>query len=165
MNDPIALFITWPTHGTWLLGDDRGWVELTHGWQLPPSSRDLESLSRMKEDVCLFSTAECRIVEKQIVESCKHRRWTLHAISCRSNHMHLVIRAVNTSPKQIREALKDWTTRRLKELSDQNRDQWWAERGSVRWISDLDELKLAKDYVKSTKEFEKKPDSQPASTT
>lgn len=78
--------------------------------------------------------------------------------------MHLIIRAINTSPKQIREALKDWTTRRLKEHSDQNRDQWWAERGSVRWISDLDELKLAKQYVNSTKEFEKKTDSQSATT-
>jgi hypothetical protein len=64
--------------------------------------------------------------------------------------MHLVIRAVNTSPKQIRESLKDWTTRRLKEQSD--RDEWWAERGSVRWIADLDELKEAKQYVNSTRE-------------
>jgi REP element-mobilizing transposase RayT len=150
MNEPIALFITWPTHGTWLLGDDKGWVELTHGWKLPPPSRDLESMSRMKEDACLLSEAECRIVEKQVGESCKHRRWTLHAISCRSNHMHLVIRAVNTSPKQIRESLKDWTTRRLKEQSD--RDEWWAERGSIRWIADLDQLKEAKQYVNSNRE-------------
>jgi len=160
MNDPIALFITWPTFGTWLLGDERGWVELTHGWQLPPPSQDLESLSRMKEDAVILGDLECRIVEKQIVESCKHRRWTVHAISCRSNHMHLVIRAINTSPKQIREALKDWTTRRLKEKSDPNRDQWWAERGSVRWIVDLDSLKEAKQYVNSTRQFEKKADSE-----
>ncbi len=79
--------------------------------------------------------------------------------------MHLVIRAVNTSPKQIREALKDWTTRRLKEQSDSNRDQWWAERGSIRWISDPDELKLAKQYVNSTKEFEKKADGRSAMIT
>ena len=74
--------------------------------------------------------------------------------------MHLVIRAINTSPKQIREALKDWTTRRLKEKSDPNRDQWWAERGSVRWIADLDSLKEAKQYVNSTRHFEKKADSE-----
>jgi len=151
MNEPIALFITWPTYGTWLLGDDRGWVELTHGWQLPESSTDLEAMSRMNEDACMFGPAECQIVEKQVAESCKHRGWTLHAISCRSNHMHLVIRAVNTSPKQIREALKDWSTRRLKEKSDPNRDDWWAERGSVRWISDLDSLKVVKQYVNSTR--------------
>ncbi len=29
MRDPIAFFITWPTYGTWLPGDERGWVVYT----------------------------------------------------------------------------------------------------------------------------------------
>jgi hypothetical protein len=32
---PIAFFLTWSTYGTWLPGDDRGWVEYCHGFQLP----------------------------------------------------------------------------------------------------------------------------------
>jgi len=51
MGDPIAFFITWPTYGTWLPGDERGWVEFKHGWQLPKPSLELECKSRMTEDV------------------------------------------------------------------------------------------------------------------
>jgi hypothetical protein len=42
MSDPLAYFLTWVTYGTWLPGDDRGWVEYRHGWQLPdPKSGSL----------------------------------------------------------------------------------------------------------------------------
>jgi hypothetical protein len=27
MADPLAYFLTWTTYGTWLPGDERGWVE------------------------------------------------------------------------------------------------------------------------------------------
>lgn len=33
--DPVAFFIAWPTYGTWLPGDARGWNEYHHGWRLP----------------------------------------------------------------------------------------------------------------------------------
>jgi hypothetical protein len=32
---PLAYFITWGTYGTWLPGDQRGWVEYRRGWRLP----------------------------------------------------------------------------------------------------------------------------------
>ena len=35
LPEPLAYFLTWPTYGTWLPGDERGWVEYRHGWQLP----------------------------------------------------------------------------------------------------------------------------------
>jgi hypothetical protein len=47
-----------------------------------------------------------------------------------------VISAPGVHPKKIRADLKAWCTRRLKELSDATRDNWWADRGSIRWIFD-----------------------------
>ena len=32
-DDPLAFFITWTTYGTWLPGDDRGWVKWHQGHQ------------------------------------------------------------------------------------------------------------------------------------
>jgi hypothetical protein len=57
---PMALvyFLTWPTYGTWLPGDERGWVEYRHGWQLPDSIRKLEAEARMTEDACTLDTEE-----------------------------------------------------------------------------------------------------------
>jgi hypothetical protein len=27
MDEPLAYFLTWTTYGSWLPGDERGWVE------------------------------------------------------------------------------------------------------------------------------------------
>jgi REP element-mobilizing transposase RayT len=136
MDDPIAFFLTIATYGTWLPGDARGWVEYRHGWQLPDPVLELESRARMTEDACLLTADERAIVQKQVAETCQHRGWTLHAVNCRSNHMHAVISAPGVHPKKIRADLKAWCTRRLKELSDATRENWWADRGSIRWIFD-----------------------------
>ena len=133
-SDPIAYFITWPTYGTWLPGSEKGWVEYRDGWKLPQPRLELECASRMAEDACWLNKTERTIVENQILETCQHRQWKLHAASCRTNHAHIVVSAYETPPKKIRTDIKAWCTRRLKEKSNPNRERWWAERGSIRWI-------------------------------
>jgi len=147
MDDPIAFFLTWPTYGTWLPGDARGWVEFKHGWQLPDSSRELEAKTRMKEAACILESSARKVVETQITETCSVRGWTLHAVSCRSNHLHVVVGAQDANPKKIRVDLKAWCTRRLKEKIDPSRENWWAERGSIRWIFNEDSLESVVLYV------------------
>ncbi len=94
MIDPIAFFITWNTYGTWLPGDARGWVEYHHGWQLPAPALELECASRMTEDACRLTADQRSAVELQIAETCEHRGWHLHAVNCRSNHIHVVVTAI-----------------------------------------------------------------------
>lgn len=101
MTDPIAFFLTWPTYGTWLPGDCRGWVEYHHGWQLPDEPKRLQSAAKMTEDACHLTADARQIVEDQVAETCRYRRWVLHAVDCRSNHMHIVIGASETNPKKI----------------------------------------------------------------
>ena len=48
--------------------------------------------------------------------------------------MHIVIGAHDTDPRKIRRDIKAWCTRRLKEKFDPERENWWAERGSIRWV-------------------------------
>lgn len=147
MNEPIAYFLTWVTYGTWLPGDSRGWVEYREGWQLPDPIRELESAAKMTEDACLLTPQQQKHVEKQIEETCLYRGWHLHSVNCRSNHIHTVVSAHDTNPKKIRSDLKAWTARRLKENSSLNRDQWWAERGSIRFLYNDESLEAANYYV------------------
>jgi hypothetical protein len=135
MDDPIAYFLTWPTYGTWLPGDSRGWVEYRHGWQLPDPVRELEAAAKMTEDACRLSVEQREAVEEQVAETCAHRKWSLHAVNCRSNPMHLVVSASDRHPRKIRAELKAWATRRLKQQFDPHRENWWAERGSTRYAS------------------------------
>jgi REP element-mobilizing transposase RayT len=156
MDDPIGYFLTWNTYGTWLPGDARGWVEYRRGWQLPDPARELEAKARMTEDACRLSAKQRNVVERQIGETCQHRGWRLHAVNCRSNHVHVVVSASDTPPTKIRADLKAWATRCLKQHAhslayasgcDANRENWWAERGSIRFLYGEPSLEAAIVYV------------------
>ena len=152
MEDPIAFFLTVATYGTWLPGDARGWVEYHSGWQLSRPQLEIESRARMSEDACILSFSDRVNVEEQLVETCSHRGWILHTKNCRSNHMHVVVCAIDTSPAKVRQDLKAWCTRRLKATSQSSRANWWAERGSVRWVFTEEELERVIEYVNDSQD-------------
>jgi REP element-mobilizing transposase RayT len=153
MPDPLAYYLTWPTYGTWLPGDQRGWVKRGQGWQAPDPVRKLEAESRMAEDACRLDHEQRAIVEKTVAEHCQIRGWELYAVNCRSNHIHVVV-AANIKPEVVRSQLKAWCTRRLKDLERQRRhvcgvrENWWAERGSRICINDEDGLEAVIQYVR-----------------
>ena len=128
MSEPIAYFLTWSTYGTWLPGDRRGWVEYHQGWQLPDPILELECAARMSENACRLSSEQRAAVQQQIAETCQHRGWHLHAVNCRSNHLHVVVTASGVKPLKVRVDLKAWTTRCLKQQFDRGRENWWTEK-------------------------------------
>ena len=146
-GDPLRFFLTWVTYGTWLPGDARGWVEYHAGWQLPDPILELESHAHMTEDACRLNEDQRLAVEAQLAETCRHRRWSLHAANCRTNHVHVVVSVAGVHPKKIRTDLKAWATRCLKERFDATRENWWAERGSTRYLNDDHSLEAAVAYV------------------
>jgi REP element-mobilizing transposase RayT len=151
-GDPLGYFLTWVTYGTWLPGDSRGWVEYRHGWQLPDLIRELEARARMTEDACLLTPGQRRSVERQVAETCEHRGWMLHAVNCRSNHVYVVVSANVDNPKKVRTDLKAWATRALKKSSGQERENWWAERGSIRFLNNEESLQAAILYVRDAQD-------------
>jgi REP element-mobilizing transposase RayT len=154
-GDPIGYFLSWVTYGTWLPGDARGWVEYRAGWQLPDPIREREAKARMTEDACILTREQRRAVEAQIAETCAHRGWTLHVVNCRSNHVHVVVTSDVANPKKIRIDLKAWATRTLKEKFDGSRDNWWAERGSIRYLNSDDDLAAATLYVRDGQDIDR----------
>jgi REP element-mobilizing transposase RayT len=161
LPDALAYFLTWATYGTWLPGDERGWVEYRHGWQLPDLIRKLEAEALMTEDACVLNEVQREIVEATIAEHCRIRRWALHAVNCRTNHLHVVVTAPDHHPDVVREQFKAWCTRRLKEHARPDRPQtagtfprekWWAERGSRRYLGDQASLEAAILYVRDSQD-------------
>lgn len=102
----------------------------------------------MAEGVCILDIEQRQAVERQIAETCAHRGWTLHVVNCRSNHIHVVVTAAVKHPKNIRVDLKAWATRKLKKEFAPKRENWWAERGSIRWLNRDEELEAAVLYVR-----------------
>lgn len=89
----IAYFYTWTTYGTWLPGDGRGWFERGRGLREPDGMRRLEAALRMTEGAVTLDDDQRRVVTETITAHCDLRRWALHAVNCRSNHVHVVVTA------------------------------------------------------------------------
>ncbi len=158
MPDPLAFYLTWPTYGTWLPGDERGWVKHREGFQPSDSIRKMEAQSRMTEDACRLDEQQQSLIEGTITEHCRIRGWELYAVNCRSNHIHVVVMA-NLKPENVRSQLKAWCTRKLKQLEQQRcpgvlgvRENWWAERGSRRYINDIEGLDTVIQYVRDAQD-------------
>jgi REP element-mobilizing transposase RayT len=135
-DDPIAYFITWTTYGTWLPGDQRGWVE-RGSWepQLPNLYRERHARSMMTEDAVVLTSEQRPVVDQVIVEHCRIRNWFLHARNVRTNHVHVVVSAM-VDPKVVREQFKAWASRRLSDAAGITRE-------SVRTVENAGGLKRA----------------------
>jgi REP element-mobilizing transposase RayT len=165
MPDPLAYYLTWRTYGTWLPGDERGWVQRGGGWHAPDPIRKLEAEAWMTEGACILDREQRQVVEKTIADHCRIRDWELYEVNCRSNHVHVVVSA-NIRPEAVRSQLKAWCARKLKELEKQRiverarednvdsvtevniREHWWAERGSRLYVNDENALEAVCQYVR-----------------
>ena len=151
----IASFYTWTTYGTWLPGDQRGWFKRNLGDQAPNPLREFESTLRMAADAVTFNLHQRALVEKTIADHCELRNWTLHAVTCRTNHVHVAVAASDRAIEVPREQFKAWCTRRLKEYErllpaepeSPIRDYWWTERGWDEYIDDGGSLDRVMSYV------------------
>jgi REP element-mobilizing transposase RayT len=89
--------------------------------------------------------ADRRAVHVTIVSHCGFRRWTLHALNVRTNHVHLVVSAA-IDPDEAISQFKAWCSRSLNELHRSSR-RWWTRGGSTRYIFDQQYLEAAIRYV------------------
>lgn len=151
----IAFFSTWTTYGTWLPGDHRGWFLRECGPQDGNPLRELEAALLMSESAVTLDPDQRRLVENTIADHCAIRKWDLHAVSCRSNHVHVVVTAPGCDLELPREQFKAWCTRKLREREklrcagslESVREKWWTERGWDEYIDTDLSLNLANAYV------------------
>jgi len=140
VNDPLAYFITFHTYGSWLHGDLRGSVDRTHnayGENFVERSQAREAFesNQMKRPEFVLEPEHRFVVNRTIREVAQHRKWRLHALHVRTNHVHLVITAVDVSPERVLNDLKSWCTRRLRESGIIQADsRVWSRHGSTRYL-------------------------------
>ena len=146
-GEPIAYFITWTTYGSWLPGDGRGWNKKNSGEIQSPNRLFVEiAEADLKEDVYLLSLDDRKVVEQTVASHCEIRSWMLHKVNARSNHVHVVVSAPGYKPDLVCSQFKSWCSRNLKK-SYPNRERFWTEGASSRWINHQDDLEAAITYV------------------
>jgi hypothetical protein len=153
MPDPLAYFLTWTTYGTWLPGDERGWVKEGAGFQFPDWKVEREARRKLAEGPFFLSSSQREIVEATISRHCEIRGWHLFAKACRTAHAHVVVHAP-VEPDIVMDQFKAWCTRKLREHAQGTgdskfllRQRVWTEDGSKRRLFDQDSLEAAVIYV------------------
>lgn len=147
MSLPLAYHLTWTTHGSWLPGDERGWVTRDEpGIQDASSELHAGMRASLAHEPVKLSEEEREIVRQTIERHCEIRGWKLHALNVRSNHVHCVVTA-GVDPDTVVEQLKAWCTRKLNPLRSSPPKHWWTRGQSTKYINDETYLKNAILYV------------------
>ncbi|MBA3484460.1 MAG: transposase [Pirellulales bacterium] len=163
----LAYHIIWTTYGTWLPGDERGWISSNRsGIQAPDPEREHAASALMAEDAAILSPSQRVIVETIIAGHCRIRNWTLHALQARTNHVHVVVTA-DCNPDEVMKQFKAWCSRRLSDAAGlaeavakrAGRRHWFTEGGDKEIIEDETYLENAIRYVN---EGQDKPRSRSA---
>ena len=149
---PIAYLITFRTYGTWLHGDERSSINRSNRHRgtikLEPNVPLEEAMyGGMRHPQLILNNEQRAVVTEAITELCKQRSYTLHAVNVRSNHAHSVV-GVQARPERIANALKAYSTKRLRELGlIASGQRVWARGRSRRYLWKPRHVTAAVDYV------------------
>ena len=134
MIERFTYFITWTTYGTWLPGDRRGWRKTNSGDQPPQLLLEQWSRNQMQQRPVLLNQIQRNKVETVCHEHAEIRGWFIHAISIRSNHVHIAVTA-DSEPKIVRDQFKANATRVLRQEPDPVSNQKiWSRGGDTELI-------------------------------
>ncbi len=152
VDRPLAFFLTWTCYGTWLHGDGRGSVDdmrNTPGAAVRPvDAGRVASERRAMTGLAVTLDERGRgIVAAAILECCTHRGWEILALNARSNHVHVVVSAVER-PESVMGTCKAWGTRRLRDAGIVAATQAvWTRHGSTRYLWKEADVAAALAYV------------------
>ena len=155
--------LTWTTYGTWLPGDDRGFVSNFDdgvgksrrlnqvGSESASSQRGIQVKSRrmmLGDPIYLKQPLAVPLLD-QFKETADHRGWKLHAVAIMANHIHLLVTVHdNPEPYEILRDFKSYGSRALNKLVGKpTSGTWWTENGSTRKKSTLEAIEAAIEYI------------------
>lgn len=169
MDGSRTWLLTSTTYGTWLPGDQRGFVgrvrdlrpddeavsgrvEHDHpGTEYDAGIPNLReaSIALMKGEPVWLNPDQAVVVRDQFIETASHRGWELHAASVMSNHFHLVVTAKTEilTDAMLRD-FKAYASRALnRRWSKPTSGTWWTASGSRRRLPDERAIEAAIQYV------------------
>ena len=153
LDDPLAFFITWTVYGTHLQGDERGWRKWRQGEQQPKPKLAQWRQDQLSHPIILLSPEQRRIVEAECRRHSDHRSWRLWEVNARTNHVHVVVTAIDVSGKLVRDQLKANCTRGLREQNTVFRDRpVWSVGGDWQCVNNEDELATVCEYVRDAQD-------------
>ena len=150
---PIAYLITFRCYGTWLHGDRRGSIDRFHNrYKSPyiePNARwHYHNVQALESQPVILDAQKRKSVERAIRETCELRRWHLHTLNVRTNHVHVVVSIGLIKPERALTAFKANATKQLRDDGFWRHDSTpWAEKGSKKYLWTERSVAQAIEYV------------------
>jgi REP element-mobilizing transposase RayT len=155
--------LTSTTYGSWLPGDQRGFVsKITHATgdrvvhNVPgtPYDADMPRLEAAAKKLLKCSPIRLRVehaeaLRDQFFETASIRGWRLLAMAIMTNHFHVVVGAADAiEPEKLLGDLKSYGSRILnRRWGKPASDTWWTSSGSKRHLNDETSMIAAVRYV------------------
>src|ERR1051326_2905264 len=140
--------LTWTTYGTWLPGDDRGFVSNVRDGDGPevrhnvpgtqPDARQrglwLAAKENMAGPAVYLTVDHATAVLEQFQETARYRGWELLAVAIMRNHIHVVVGvAGDPEPDTLLRDFKSYASWKLNRTFERPLSgTWWTESGSRR---------------------------------
>ena len=157
-------FLTWTTYGTWLPGDQRGFVgrrpdELGRNVRqnkygtpaVAPNGRLRNFVrSNLKAPPIVLDSDQAAELFKQFEETARIRGWLLIAVGIMPTHIHIVVGVPgDPDPDKILTDFKAYGSGRLnKKWGKPTSDTWWTTGGSTRKLPDDHSVEAAIQYIR-----------------
>lgn len=156
-------FLTWTTYGTWLPGDERGFVSPKFegdvvekrnnviGTEYDSGRPELTQLAQANligEPVFLTSE-QALTLKSQFEETAKYRGWRIVVGAIMNNHVHLVVGvAGDPKPSYLLRDFKSYGSLALnRQFGKRASGTWWTEQGSKRKVKDFRHYEAVVSYV------------------
>jgi REP element-mobilizing transposase RayT len=140
----IGYMLTWTTYGSWLQGDERGWVK--NGKVLQPDSRlYLTNKQKLKSTPVKLNESQRRLVKEAIFAESKKINHRIYALAVCSNHVHIVAEPCSESISRIVQRYKRVSTYTLQKNGFNGKV--WTKGYDKRYCFNAKDLKNVINYV------------------
>ena len=164
MNEQaFALLITWTCYGTWLPGDERGYVANTRstsggfqplhnipGTRVDSDDADSRLLARslQKGTTVLLTPTQAMVAPEALVAAAAIRDWRIHRGAVMANHVHLVVVKCPDDGPAVRRVFKGVADSSLRKRFPST-GRWWTQGGSNRYLHGESAIVAAARYVEN----------------
>jgi len=156
--------LTWTTYGTWLPGDERGFVSPNFDGPTPerrnnepgrPYDPGRPALRRLAQSKLVgrpirLTREQAGVIRQQFEETAHHRGWRILAGAIMANHVQLVVGVSgDPDPASLLRDFKSYASRALNgRFARPEGGTWWTEQGSKRKVTGWENLETLLRYVR-----------------
>lgn len=161
LDENKALLITWTTYGTWLPGDERGFVSnrvtrfgtyerKRNALGELPFAGDERTLAiargEQKFETTFLTPQQAWWTAQSLAKLARERGWFIPRAAIMRQHIHVVVMHCPDDGPAVRRVLKGVTQADLcKKIGKAKR--WWTLRGSNRYVKGAEAIEAAIQYV------------------